>query len=180
MIRLSLLCTLVALLACGDDDGGDAGLRDTGTATADSGPVIDASAEDASSEDAGAADAGSDAGPLPDAGPVADGGASTDAATPDAATDAGAGTDSGPSMCDGVEIGNACATPRDCSPRTHACVEGQCRPTERLGCTSPDMTCASRTTPRCVLPVGSRTGFCVTMEEALCVCSEHTDAYNCR
>lgn len=167
------------MTACGDDDASaDASLPDSGGG-ADA-PAIDAAA---TVDAGGASDAGDDSmAPLPDTGVMADSGPSSDAAAPDAGTDAGsdAGPDTGPGVCDGVEIGNACASSRDCTGGTHECVEGLCRPSERLGCRSAGMMCPSRTTPTCVLPAGSRTGFCVTEEEALCVCTDHTDGYNCR
>lgn len=172
MIRLCLVWSLLVLMsACGDDDGSDAGgLPDTG-ATADSGPVVDANTAD----DAGAVDATE---PLVDGGSTADGGPAVNDAGSDAGTDA-ATPDAGASVCDGIEIGNRCEGSRECTGGTHECVGGMCRPTGRLGCTSPEMNCASRSTPTCVLPAGSRTGICLTMEEALCVCTELSDAYNC-
>lgn len=170
------LLLVLALAACSDNDGpGDSGLMDAtspepDTGLADAGP--DADDESDAATDAADTDAGADSGA--DSGPEADAG--NDAAMDDVGTDTG-------DPCDAIDLGERCESDDECrAPYRCDDAFGRCvPPSDRMICGGiAGAMCSTRTFPECTLVSGASGGPCLSTQESLCVCRDHSDVYACR
>lgn len=146
--------------ATADTATGDTGGDDTGTDA----PVADAPVADAPMDDAPTADA-----PMDDA--------ATDAPTADAPAD-----DAPADRCDAIQLGDRCEGADSCGSEYRCdsdfgrCVTGGDRP---LCLGFAVAMCPDEGFTECVINSGASGGPCLTPLEAMCVCRDHGDFYNC-